>query len=372
MMLSRVADSMFWMSRYIERAENIARFIDVNALLTMELGDSVHEQWGPLVAVTGDEELFRERYGEATRANVTRFLSFDEENPNSIVSCLALARENARIVREYISTSMWAQLNKFYLMVHDQAKIDTPLDDESEFYEEVRAGAQLFVGVTDGTLSHGEGWHFARMGRLLERADKTSRILDVRYFLLLPQVTDVGTPLDIVQWSALLRSASALNMYRSIHGRLQPNKIAEFLLLDPDFPRAVRHCADVSERSLRFITGTPPRTFRNAAEKKLGRLRAELDFTSIEDVMHEGFHEFIDRLQIRLNEIGDAMQESLLSPRTSIVPPPPAAVPTQTQSQSQSQSQTRSSPASGAQSQSLPNAAPSGSPLTAVRVVLGE
>jgi uncharacterized alpha-E superfamily protein len=342
MMLSRVADSMFWMSRYIERAENIARFIDVNALLTMELGDAVHEQWGPLVAVTGDEEAFRESYSAPTRANVMRFLTFDENYPNSIVSCLAGARENARIVREYISTGMWEQLNKFYLMVQDQAKLDVALDAESEFYSEVRAGAQLFVGVTDGTLSHGEGWHFARLGRMLERADKTSRILDVRYFLLLPQITDVGTPLDIVQWSALLRSASALNMYRTIHGRLQPNKIAEFLLLDPDFPRAVRHCADVAERSLRAITGTPTRTFKNDAEKKLGRLRSELDYTSIDDVLHEGFHEFIDRLQIRLNEVGEAVQEGLLAPRSSIVPPPPSKVEAP-KIVSQSQSQVQSS-----------------------------
>jgi uncharacterized alpha-E superfamily protein len=329
MMLSRVAESMFWMSRYIERAENIARFIDVNAFLTMELGDSVHEQWGPLVAVTGDEALFRERYGEPNRANVTHFLTFDEEYPNSIVSCLAAARENARIVREYISTAMWQELNKFYLMVNDQAKLQIQLDAEASFYEEVRQGAQLFVGVTDGTMSHGEGWHFARMGRLLERADKTSRILDVRYFLLLPQVSDVGTPLDVVQWSALLRSTSALNMYRSAHGRLSPNRIAEFLLLDPDFPRAVRHCCDVAERSLRFITGTPMRTFVNSAEKKLGRLRSELDYTSIDDVMQEGFHEFIDRLQIRLNEVGEAIDESLLSPQKVA----------HSQSQSQSQSQ---------------------------------
>jgi uncharacterized alpha-E superfamily protein len=315
---------MFWMSRYIERAENIARFIDVNVLLTMELGNAVHEQWGPLVATTGDEDTFRENYGEPTRANVMRFLTFDENYPNSIVSCLSAARENARIIREHISTAMWEQINKYYLMVHDHAKRDFNFDAESDFYEEVRAAAQLFVGVTDGTFSHGEGWHFARLGRMLERADKTSRILDVRYFLLLPQVTDVGTPLDIVQWSALLRSASALNMYRARHGRLQPNKIAEFLLLDPDFPRAVRHCADSAEHSLRSITGTPTRTFRNTAEQKLGRLCAELDYTSIDDVLVEGFHEFIDRLQARLNDIGNALQDTLLTPRAVSVPPPSA------------------------------------------------
>jgi uncharacterized alpha-E superfamily protein len=327
MMLSRVADSMFWMSRYIERAENIARFLDVNAFLQLDLGDSVAEQWAPLVMVTGDDAMFRERYGEATRENVIRFLTFDEEYPNSIVSCLASARENARIIREYISTAMWGQLNKFHLMVHDAPRDILTLEQTSQFCEEVRLGAQLFVGVTDGTFSHGEGWHFARMGRLLERADKTSRILDVRYFLLLPAVSDVGTPLDIVQWSALLRCASALNMYRAQYGRISPSRIAEFLLLDADFPRAVRHCCDVAERSLRFITGTPAGTFRNNAEKRLGRLRAELDYTAIDDVFNEGFHEFIDRLQARLNEVGDAITENLLAPQKTL----------QTQSQLQHQ-----------------------------------
>jgi uncharacterized alpha-E superfamily protein len=326
MMLSRVADSMFWMSRYIERAENIARFLDVNAFLHLDLGDTIQEQWNPLVAVTGDEATFKERYGEATRESVLRFLTFDEDYANSIVSCLASARENARIVREYISTAMWAQINKFYLMVKDAPR-DMTAERTSQFCEEVRLGAQLFVGVTDGTFSHGEGWHFARMGRLLERADKTSRILDVRYYLLLPQVSDVGTPLDIVQWSALLRCASALNMYRAQHGRISPSRIAEFLLLDADFPRAVRHCCDVADRSLRFITGTPAGTFRNNAEKRLGRLRAELDYTAIDDVFNEGFHEFIDRLQLRLNEIGEAIHENLLEPQKLL----------QTQSQFQSQ-----------------------------------
>jgi uncharacterized alpha-E superfamily protein len=319
MMLSRVADSMFWMSRYIERAENIARFIDVNHFLHLDLGDTVQEQWGPLISVTGDEVLFKERYGEATRESVIKFLTFDEEYPNSIVSCLASARENARIIREHISTTMWQQLNKFYLMVLDAPREMRP-DQASEFYEDVRLGAQLFVGVTDGTFSHGEGWHFARMGRLLERADKTSRILDVRYFLLLPQLSDVGTPLDIVQWSALLRCASALNMYRAQYGRISPSRIAEFLLLDADFPRAVRHCCDVAERSLREITGTPAGTFRNNAEKRLGRLRAELDYTAIDDVFNEGFHEFIDRLQLRLNEVGEAIHENLLLPQTTFKP----------------------------------------------------
>lgn len=329
MMLSRVADSMFWMSRNIERAENIGRFVDVNLQLSLDLGDSHREQWGPLVAVTGDQALFQERYGQADRESVMRFLTFDATYPNSIVSCLASARENARIIRENISTSMWEEINKFHLMLNDDGVVERAEASPMEFYGAIRRASQLLLGLTDNTMSHDEGWHFARLGRLIERADKTTRILDVRYFLLLPAVTDVGTPLDVVQWSALLHSASALDMYRARHGRLVPRRVAEFLLLDPDFPRAVRFCIEEAEQSLRAITGSPRGRVHNAAEKRLGRLRAELDYMSIEDVFDEGLHEFIDRVQVRLNGVGGAIHDSLLNPservRRSDCPPSPQA-----------------------------------------------
>ena len=314
MMLSRVAGSMFWMSRYVERAENIARFIDVNLQLSMDLGDVMREQWGPLIAVTGDEAYFRERYGEPTRESVMDFLTFDENYPNSVVSCVAQARENARTIRENISTSMWEALNTFHLMLHDPAARQRGAQAPLQLYSDVRRASQLFVGVTDGTLSHDEAWHFARLGRLIERADKTTRILDVRYFLLLPKLEDVGTPLDVVQWSALLRSASALDMYRARHGRLSPTRVAQFLLLDAHFPRAVLFCVNVAAASLAAIMGSPSGAARTAAEKRLGRLRAELEYTSIEDIFDEGLHEFIDRTQTRLNEVGSAIVDSLFEP----------------------------------------------------------
>lgn len=314
MMLSRVAASMFWMSRYIERAENIARFIDVNLQLSLDLGDTVEEQWGPLVAVTGDEELFRERYRGSSRQEVMRFLTFDRTYPNSIASCLAIARENARTIRDHISTAMWEALNTFHLMMGSEDANRLAEEAPLELYAEIRRASQLFVGVTDGTLSHDDGWHFARIGRMLERADKTTRILDVRYFLLLPNVGDVGTPLDIVQWSALLRSASALDMYRAAHGRLLPQRVAEFLLLDPHFPRAVLHCVDAAWRSVRTITGSSAGRVTNPAEKRVGRLHSELEFTSIQDIFDEGLHEFIDRIQTRLNDVGTAIEASLVDP----------------------------------------------------------
>ncbi len=303
-MLSRVADSVFWMARYVERAENVARFIDVNINLTLDLGEELASQWEPLVATSGDDQLFKKKYGAATREKVLKFLTFDLENPNSILSCLTAARENARTARETISSDMWEELNRFYLMVRDAVRAGV-CEGDYEFYAQVKRGSHLLIGVTDATMSHGESWNFARMGRLLERADKTSRLVDVKYYILLPNVSYVGHSLDLAQWSAMLRSASALEMYRRSRGRIAPTPVVDFLLLDRDFPRSLRYCVSRAEQALRAITGTPAGSFGNSAEQQLGRLRADLDFTSIGDIISRGMHEFIDDFQTRLNAVDE-------------------------------------------------------------------
>ena len=215
-MLSRVADSVYWLNRYIERAENTARFIDVNLQLSLDLSGPLSEQWEPLVITSGDRAAFKERYGEPHQKNVIQFLTSDLENPNSIMSCLTVARENARSVREIISSEMWEHVNKFYLLVKDAIDNNVPLSEPYQFYGEIKRSAHLFAGIMEATMSHGEGWNFGRMGRFLERADKTSRILDVKYFILLPNAKDVGTPFENIQWAAVLKSASAFEMYRNI------------------------------------------------------------------------------------------------------------------------------------------------------------
>lgn len=312
-MLSRVADSIYWMSRYIERAENVARFVDVNLHLMLDLSIDKSDQWEPLVITTGDREPFRERYGEPTKENVLHFLTFDQDNPNSIISSLRMARENARQVREIISSEMWEQVNRCYLMIRDSAKRGEFLRTEHDFYSEVKKASHLFVGITDTTMSHGEGWHFARMGRLIERADKTSRILDVKYFILLPQITDVGTPIDSIQWAALLKSASALEMYRKRYHFITPASVAEFLILDGEFPRAIHYCLSRTEESLRAITGTPRGTFHNSAEQIVGRLVAELDYAQIDEIILSGLHEYLDSFQTKLNRVGDAIFKTFFS-----------------------------------------------------------
>ena len=304
-MLSRVANSVYWMSRYIERAENVARFIEVNLNLNLDSPIVFEDQWKPLVKTSGDMELFESKYKVFNKENVTNFLTFDMDNPNSILSCLISARENSRSIREIISSEMWQQLNSFYLYVSNEGSKDIAFDDPYSFYSNIVTNSHLFTGVTDSTISHSEGWHFIRMGRLIERADKTSRILDVKYYILLPSVKDVGTPIDFISWSALLKSASGYEMYRKKYRRILPNSVAEFLLLDPDFPRSILYCLNIALLSMRAITGSSSETFSNEAEKLMGRLCSELNYTNIEEIIDTGLHEFLDDLQIKLNSIGD-------------------------------------------------------------------
>lgn len=312
-MLSRVAESIFWMSRSLERAGNIARVIDVNFRLMLDLPAGVSVQWDALVRTTGDFATFIDRYKTATRENVLQFLALDGENPNSILSCVRTARENARSVREILSSEMWEELNKFYLSVTDAAA--RGLESPEAFLTETKLASHLFIGLAHTTMSHGPAWHFARLGRAIERADKTSRILDVKYFFLLPSLEDVGTPLDEIQWSAVLGSASALEAYRQKYGRVSPDRVVEFLVLDREFPRSLHHCLNRADESLRAISRTPAGSFRNAAEQRLGQFRAELDFTRVADIISGGLHEYLDTFQTKLNGVGAAIYATFFTLR---------------------------------------------------------
>ncbi|MEO1446841.1 MAG: alpha-E domain-containing protein [Cyanobacteria bacterium J06635_11] len=312
-MLSRVADSIYWLNRYIERAENVARFVEVNLTLLMDNPVGVAQQWEPLIAVTGDRDLFKARYGEVTSDNVLNFLTFDTDSPNSIISCVRSARENARSVRETISSEMWEQINAFYLMVEEAAK-NKPEDIREiyAFYSQVKIASHRFVGVMDATASWNESWHFGRLGRLLERADKTSRILDVKYFLLLPSAKAVGSPLDNLQWISLLKSASAYEMYRKVEHTVTPASVARFLVFNPHFPRSIKFCLWHAEESLLKISG-PSEGEACASIRALGRLRAELEYVTFDEIFQQGLHEYLDGLQARLNEVGNCIYTDFIA-----------------------------------------------------------
>ena len=313
-MLSRVADAIYWMGRSLERAENTARFLDVNWHLALDLPNPEQNPWVALVAVTGDRAAFAERYADESRDNVIRFLTFDEDYPNSIQSCLSRARENARTVREMIPIEMWEQINTFYHWVVDQSQEEAVVrDNPNIFCEEVKRRNLTLGGLTDAAMDHDEAGMFFHLGRLLERADKTSRVLDVKYFILLPDPSRVGTNLDYIQWAALLKATSSLQAYRHHHGRIVPARVAEFLLLDHHFPRSVLYCLSGAQKCLHTITGTPLGHFSNAAEKLLGQLCSELAYDSIEDIFEQGLHEFTDLLQTRMNAIDVAVFQTFFA-----------------------------------------------------------
>lgn len=306
-MLSRTAESVYWMSRYLERAANVARVVGVNLNLEIDLSGLAEEQWFPMVQVGGDESVFAKRYGAPTRSNVIEFLTIDRANPNSIASCVAAARENARTVREIISSEVWQEINEFYLDVTAPEARRFALHDAVRFFGSVTRACHVVAGTKSETMEHGEAWNFSRLGRFIERADQTSRILDVKYFLLLPSSSDIGRPVDDLQWSALLRSASGFEAYRRAHGLVSSESVVAFLLFDRAFPRSVGYCVTQADFSLHGVTGTPMRRFANRAEQLLGRLASELDYTDAAEVVAGGLHEFIDGLQDRLNQVGDAV-----------------------------------------------------------------
>jgi len=214
------------------------------------------------------------------------------------------ARENARSVRDTISSEMWQQINSLYLMITAESRKLAP-DDLPGFCDQVRMGCHLIHGILHVTMSHNDAWQFIRLGCQLERADKTTRLLDVKYFILLPSISDVGTPYDDVQWTAVLKSVSGFEMYRKRYGRISPERIAEFLLLDREFPRALRYCIALADRSLHFVTGTPVGTYSCPSEQRIGLLRSELDFANVESVLAGGLHEFCDAVQTKMNLVDE-------------------------------------------------------------------
>jgi len=313
-MLSRVANAIYWLGRYVERAENTARFLDAVRHLVLDLPGESRNEWESLLYASGDQEAFFERYGEQiTRRDVVQFMTFDKENPNSILSSMIAARENARSIREIISSEMWEQLNRSYLMINDSSAHTRVLDDPAGFFGHFKKACLLFSGATYSTMTHNEAWQFLKLGWTIERADKTSRVLDVKYFMLLPRVDYVNSPYDSLQWAGLLRCISAFEMFRKDYRQILPRNVAEFLLLSEDFPRSVRFCLAQSELSMNEITGSRFRSFTNAAEQKLGRLRSELDYAMIDEILNYGLHEYLDAFQSKLNDVGETIHETFFA-----------------------------------------------------------
>ena len=318
-MLSRVANSLYWMSRYIERAENIARIVDINLQLLLDLRNldetRLGKYWMPIVESTGDDVLFFKLYSKPDAQGVTDFLTFRTENPNSILTSVTLARENARMVRDQITIEMWEEINRLYLFLHSTQARKVWKSSPQEFFQEIKSSSLYFQGLTDSTIPRNEGWNFMQAGKYIERADKTTRILDVRH----ASAPAKGLPASVnqsetLEWTAVLRSCSAWDTFRQFNrGEVDPRRVAEFLILSEDFPRSVRFCMSAFDSALRRLSGVPEGRYSNPGEKLSGRLLAELQFSSVEDVFECGLHEYLDRLQQRFNAIGEAVFATYIS-----------------------------------------------------------
>lgn len=317
-MLSRVANSIYWLGRYVERADYSARVLDVNSQLVLDSSgfneDDAASNWLPTVSVSGNAELFKSRYQEINEKNAATYILFDRENSNSVHCCITQARENARSVREQISSEMWEQINRLYLRLRDQTYDDYQRIGPNEYLNRTKSSIQLFYGIAASMMPRREAWDFFNLGRFLERADNVSRLLDVKYYAILPEDYPPGSAMDLIQWAALLRSCSAFEAFRkNRHGQITGPRVVEYLLFDEYFPKSIHFSVTSAEAALRDISGASEHRFTNPASRALGKLRADLDFIAIEDVVKRGLHEFLDDLQIRIAEISGLIEQTFIS-----------------------------------------------------------
>ena len=308
-MLGRTADSLYWMARYTERAENIARLLDVGYRMNLMPGEAATQQsvWLSALEVTGTQASFAE--AEITRDAVIRHLALDRENPSSIYACLYAARENARALRGSITTEMWEALNAAWLEVRDLDDAALRLRGYRDLFDWVKERASLFRGVTEGTMLQDDGYAFMRLGWYLERANNTARLLDAKYHVLLGSTEDVGGALDYYQWGAVLRSVSAFRAYHRVYSNvITPWRVAELLIMRADMPRSLHACLNRINDALEQLCGRRPYECRRLA----GDLHARIEFGTMQDIFDRGLHEFLTEFVDRTSEIGSQIQRDFM------------------------------------------------------------
>ncbi|MFY9314328.1 MAG: alpha-E domain-containing protein [Burkholderiales bacterium] len=308
-MLSRVADRIYWMSRQMERAENMARILGVASNVVLFGTRETREQnlLAPLT-ITDSAERYFERKKPVGFEALVDFLALDPDNPSSIYSCLKWARENAHAVRWQITSEMWETLNTTWLEMKRVRRADLAGAGASKFFDWVKDRSHLFRGVTYGTILRGEAFNFSRLGTFLERADNTARILDVKYHVLLPTVKDVGGALDYYQWTALLRSVSAFETYRMLYrDQIYPIKVAQLLILEPRMPRSLAACFDQITQAMDRIEGQD-----RAAKRLASELHARLTHADIEEIFQDGLHEYLTECIADMHELGTRIQKAYL------------------------------------------------------------
>lgn len=315
-MLSRTADHLFWMSRYTERAENTARLLSVNHEMSLlpQSAAAAQQGWEGVLSLSELRAPYSARYGRVTPEGVMRFMVLDEDNPASITACLKAARENARAVRGALTTEVWETLNQTWLEAQRLCHSGGFGGEAASFFEWVKFRSHLSRGVTLGTMLQNEAFHFLRLGTFLERADNTARLLDVKYHA--PQASGLapaaqGAEGDFYHWAAVLRSVSAFEVYRQAYRDIiSPERVAELLILHGDMPRSLHHCMTEVLANLRRLGADP----QSEAVRQAGRLRADLRFGQIDEILHTGLHAFLTQFLERVNRLGSHISRAFLMP----------------------------------------------------------
>ena len=306
-MLCRVADSLFWMSRYIERAENTVRLVDVTlqTILESEHGSEEigYSHWIPILTSLGDISLFEAQDTEKTSQNVTDFLTFSPQNPSSVFNCIAFARENARMIRDQISSEMWETINCMYLFLKNTHAEKVCRELNFDFFHEIKKFSLLFQGITEATFPHQLGYEFIICGRQIERADKTCRILDSKRHMRSRSSVE-NDALNTAQWGALLRGCSAFEAYHRIYvSEVTGDHVRNMLMLSRDFPRSVLFCVSKLQLAMHAISKCAITHFSNEAERKMGMLISRLNYANENDLRDNKADKLIEDIEEALAEI---------------------------------------------------------------------
>jgi uncharacterized alpha-E superfamily protein len=311
-MLARDAEAMYWMSRYVERAEHIARLLLVNSMVLVDVGDLAARfearQWAGILSIMRLDDLPASDDRRPPSARVAQHMTLDAENPNSITTCLTRARENARSIREVISAEMWENINQLYWSMRADDAAARFEDSPDDMYRAVMAGSMLFQGLTDQTLSHDQRWLFTQAAKYFERTDVTCRVIENKFNILQEAESSLEGPIRNIHWMAVLRSCCSIEAYRRNYlGEMEPTRVANFLLLEKDFPRSVRFSVAAARVAVAGIRAGINSGGVNAAERILGRLDAQLEYASIEEILEEGLPACLQRIQTAISEAGIAM-----------------------------------------------------------------
>ncbi|PWC62517.1 hypothetical protein TSH7_04190 [Azospirillum sp. TSH7] len=323
-LLSRYAECIFWMARYMERAENLARILDVHETFARDTRGATN--WFSIVQLNADEKDFFSRHDRPTAEAVIHYYMFDAQNQNSLLSMLRMARENARTLRPWISTEMWTQINVFHNKLLEMSVKDVAAQNLSKVCTWIKEECQTHTGITEGTFYRDQGWYFYQMGKYIERADQTTRLLDIKYHTLLPSPAEVGSTLDVSQWTTVLRCTAGYHAFRRVYPRgMSPTTVAGFMLFNEGFPRSVVMCVRQIDGVLTRMRSRYDLRGGSAAMERVDELLAALLSRPIDAVLRDGLHEYLDWIQLQLSVVTTEIAQAFFGAQ------PPLAVQSQSQ-----------------------------------------